>query len=370
MSRSRKKAKARGAVRKRVPHVKRELLGVAPGTLNAHPDAHPSALSVMAYGKDGLVEEADPSMDRIAELRANFAVTWVNVDGLGDAALLEELGNRFGLHRLALEDTLNVPQRPKLDDYTDHQYIVVRMPVSGEDLDTEQVSVFLGHGFLITVQERPGDCWNGVRNRIREGRPRIREGGPDYLAYAVMDSIVDAYFPSLDAVLTRIDDLELRILEQKTGDPIAELQELLRSLSHARRFLGPLREVTANLMREDPPVLTPKTRLYMRDCHDHANHAVDLAESARETATGLMNLHLSMLSQRMNEVMKVLTIIATVFIPLSFIAGVYGMNFDPGVSRWNMPELGWAYGYPAVLTLMAAVGGGMFVFFARKGWFR
>lgn len=369
MGRARKKAKARAASR-RVPHVRRELLGVSPGTLKAHPDAHPSALSVMAYGPDGLIEEADPSMDRLGELRATFPVTWVNVDGVGDAALLEELGNRFGLHRLALEDTLNVPQRPKLDDYPEHQYIVVRMPVTGEDLDTEQVSVFLGQGFLITVQERPGDCWNGVRNRIREGRTRIREGGADYLAYAVMDSIVDAYFPSLDAVLTRIDELELRILEQKSGDPIAELQELLRSLSHARRYLAPLRNVTADLMREDPPVLAPKTRLYMRDCHDHAMHAVELAESAREMATGLMNLHLSMLSQRMNEVMKVLTIIATVFIPLSFIAGVYGMNFDPAASPWNMPELSWPFGYPAALGLMALVGGTMFVFFARKGWFR
>jgi magnesium transporter len=309
-------------------------------------------------------------MERLGELRSSQSVTWVNVDGLGNAALLEELGNAFGLHRLALEDTLNVPQRPKLDDYPDHQYIVVRMPIGAEDLDTEQVSVFLGQGFLVTVQERPGDCLNGVRNRIREGRTRIRENGADYLAYAVMDSIVDAYFPPLDNVLTRIDDLELRILEQKSGDPIAELQELLSALSHVRRFLGPLRNVTADLMREDPPLLSPRTRLYMRDCHDHANHAVDLSESAREMATSLMSLHLSMLSQRMNEVMKVLTIIATVFMPLSFIAGVYGMNFDRSVSPWNMPELGWAFGYPAALGAMALIGGTMFVFFARKGWFR
>ncbi|MBZ0269968.1 magnesium/cobalt transporter CorA, partial [bacterium] len=333
-------------------------------------DAQPSTLSVVSYGKDSLVEEANPSMQRIGELRASQAVTWVNVDGLGDVALLEQLGEEFGLHRLALEDTLNVPQRPKLDDYQGHQYLVVRMPVTDENLDTEQVSMFLGPGFLVTVQERPGDCLNGVRRRIRDGSPRIRESGSDYLAYAVMDSIVDAYFPSLDGVLGRIDELELHILEQKSGDPAADLQELLSALSHARRYIGPLREVTGTLMREDPPLLTQRTRLYMRDCHDHANHAVDLVESAREVATSLMNLHLSMLSQRMNEVMKVLTIIATVFIPLSFIAGVYGMNFDPKASPWNMPELGWAWGYPAALALMAAVGIGMFLNFVRKGWFR
>ena len=356
--------------RKRQPVARRETLGVSPGTLSAPPDAHPSRLSVLAYSKDAFVEETDVDLARVDELRAQHNVTWVNIEGLADVDLLASLEDRLGIHRLALEDTLNVTQRPKLDDYGDHQYVVTRMPISQEILETEQVSIFLAKDYLLTVQERPGDCLEGVRARIRAGRPRLREGGVDYLGYAILDALVDAYFPLLDAESTRLDKLELAIIEQPHPKHIAELHDLKHSLITLRRYLGPFREVTNTLMREEDAYLTPKTRVFMRDCADHLRQASDLVESYRDIATGLMDLYLSLMSQRMNEVMKVLTIIATVFIPLSFIAGLYGMNFDPSVSRWNMPELSWPFGYPLALGAMFAVAGVMLVYFWRKGWFR
>jgi len=357
-------------LRKRIPVHRPESHGVAPGTLRAQAGAHASRLSVIAYGPDRILEEADVSPARLVELRAEYPVTWVNFEGLADIDLLQQLGEIFGLHRLALEDSLNIPQRPKLDDYGDHQYLVARMPVAEEALDTEQVSLFLGAGFLLTVQEKPGDCFDGVRARLREGRTRIRERGPDYLVYAMVDAIVDAYFPLLEAAALRLDELEASVLGQPQKVHLSDLYDLKRGLIILRRYLGPLRELISALLRDENPLLADKNRVYMRDCLDHAKQAYDLVESYRDMATGLMDLYLSMMSHRMNEVMKVLTTIATIFIPLSFIVGLYGMNFDPEVSRWNMPELGLAFGYPMALGAMALVSGGMIFFFWKKGWFR
>ncbi len=244
------------------------------------------------------------------------------------------------------------------------------MPVSREALETEQISVFLGEGYVLTVQERPGDCFDGIRERIRQGRPRIRNRGCDYLAYAIMDAIVDSFFPLLEIAGSRLDELELLILREPQKEHITGLYDLKRSLISLRRYLVPLRELITVLVREDLVFFSDQTRVYLRDCYDHARQAVDLVESYRDVAGGLMDLYLSLMSQRMNEVMKVLTIIATLFIPLSFIAGLYGMNFDPGVSRWNMPELGWPFGYAFAWGLMLSVAGGMLVYFWRKGWFR
>ena len=333
-------------------------------------DAVSSQMSVLAYSTGGYVEEAEPSPTRLQELRVQHSVIWVNLVGLADVESLQSLGDLFGLHRLALEDTLNLPQRPKFDDYGEHQYMAAHMPVSHLTLETEQVSVFLGEGYVLTVQERPGDCFDGIRQRIRQGRTRIRERGADYLAYAVMDAIVDSFFPLLETAASRLDEIELLILQHPDKEHITGLYDLKRGLVSLRRYLGPLRELMAVLVREDYPFFTEQTRIYLRDCYDHARQAVDLVESYRDVATGLMDLYLSLMSQRMNEVMKVLTIIATLFIPLSFIAGLYGMNFDPGASRWNMPELAWPFGYAFAWGLMLAVAGSMLVYFWKKGWFR
>jgi magnesium transporter len=355
---------------KRISVARAGTVSVAPGTLTAPPDAHPARISVIAYSAQNLVEEVDVAVERIAELRGQHPVTWVNLDGLADIALLQSLGEMFGLHRLALEDTVNIHQRPKLDDYEGNLYIVARMPVAADTLETEQISLFLGEGFLLTVQERPGDCLESVRNRLREGRTRIRERGSDYLAYAVLDAVIDAYFPLLETSAVKLEEIELAILEGPYRQHVTELHDLKHNFITLRRYLGPLLDLVAAFMRDESPYVTDQTRTYLRDCYDHAKQANDLVDSYRDVATGLMDLYLSMMSQRMNEVMKVLTIIATVFIPLSFIAGLYGMNFDPQASRWNMPELAWSFGYPLALAAMAVVAGFMLAYFWRKGWFR
>ena len=344
--------------------------GSPPGTLRAPPNAVASKLTVLAYSPDAFVEEPAASLERALELREEFPVVWINLEGLADVELLQQLGDRFSLHKLALEDTLNIPQRSKLDDYTNHQYFVARMPMSRDTLETEQVSVFMGEGFILTVQEKPGDCFDGIRDRIREGRPRIRENGADYLGYTIIDALVEAYFPLLESAVSRLDELELMILKQAEKKHIAELHDLKRGLITLRRYLSPLHELISLLARGDNVYFSEQTRVYLRDSHDHAKKAFDLVESYRDITKGLMDLYLSLMSQKMNEVMKVLTIIATVFIPLSFIAGLYGMNFDPAVSRWNMPELGWAFGYPMALGVMFLAAGTMLAFFWKKGWFR
>lgn len=347
------------------------VVAASPGTLTAPPgSADDGSVSVIAYGKDTLVERDIEDMAQIDELVGTAAILWINVIGLGSVETLTWLGDRFKLHRLALEDVLNVPQRPKLDDYGDHQFLVARMPIGNAGLETEQLSVFLGESFVITVQERPGDCFDGIRQRIQEGRPRIREGAPDYLVYSILDALVDSYFPLLERVGATLEELETQIHGNPQKRHLSQLHVLKHDLVTLRRYLWPLRELNATMLRPDNTFLTESTRLYMRDCYDHSIHALDFVDSYRDLASGLMDLYLSMMSQKMNEVMKVLTIIATLFMPLGFIAGLYGMNFDPSVSRWNMPELGWAYGYPAVLGIMALCAAAMCVYFWKKGWFR
>lgn len=364
-------AKTKRRKRTRVPVMRHDaVVASSPGTLSAPPNAVETTVSVLAYGPKTLVERDIHTPSHVSDFADGHAVVWVNMVGLANVQFLEELGDRFGLHHLALEDVLNIPQRPKLDDYGDHQFIVVRMPIASDRLETEQLSIFLGKRFVLTIQERPGDCLEGIRKRIREGRPRIRGNGSDYLVYSILDAIVDSYFPLLEHLGVTMDELESQIHQNPEKRQVEHLHEIKSDLVSLRRYLWPLRELNATLLRQENPFLTESTRLFMRDCYDHSVNALDLVDSYRDIATGLMELYLSMMSQRMNEVMKVLTIIATIFIPLSFIAGLYGMNFDPGVSRWNMPELGWRYGYPAALGVMALCGGGMLVFFWRKGWFR
>lgn len=358
-------------MRRRVPAIRSDAApGSSPGTLVSSPDSVPSRVTVFSYDGSDLVEREITELDELAAIRMKHRVTWVNVDGLGTLDVLRKLGELFGLHDLALEDVLNIPQRPKVDAYGDHQFIVLRMPISRETVVSEQFSLFLGADFLISFQEKPGDCLDPVRKRLREGRPRIRSGGPDYLAYALLDAIVDAYFPLLETIGSRLDELEFDIVDNSEKGQIHELYNLKRGLVSLRRYVWPLREVMSQMVREENPVVSEKTRVYLRDCYDHSIQALDLIESYRDIASGLVDLYLSIMSQKMNEVMKVLTIIATVFIPLSFIAGLYGMNFDPEASRWNMPELGLPFGYPLVLGFMLLCGGGMLYYFWRKGWFR
>jgi magnesium transporter len=342
--------------------------GTPPGTIRIDPSAPRPELSLMGWGPEGFEEVSAPSIELIQRLRQRFPVVWVNVDGLGDKAMLEDLQELFGLHALAMEDVVNLHQRPKVDVYGDHLYLVLRMfQLSGGPTD-EQVSMFLGQGWVLTLQERPGDCLELVRQRARQGRPKMRNGEADYLAYAIVDALVDHFFPVLEHYGDQLEALEDRIFEAQGNEPAVQLQRIKRELVSLRRSVWPLREVLAQLQREDSPLIRDETRVYLRDAYDHTVQLLDLVESDREIAAGLKDAHLTVISNRMNEVMKVLTIIGTIFIPLGFIAGLYGMNFDPQASPWNMPELGFAFGYPLALLLMAGVAGGLLLFFRRKGW--
>lgn len=353
----------------RVPAFRRRSpVGAAPGTLISHPEARPPIIRVMGFSADGFEEIEAASLEDVARLRSRWPVMWVDVDSVGDAQAVEEIGDVFYLHRLALEDVMNVHQRPKVEEYSSYLFAVARMASLGERVDTEQISLFLGEGWVLTFQEAPGDCWNPVRERLRQGKGRVRAAGPDYLFYSLLDAIIDNFYPLLEEFGTRLEVLE----EEVIGDPREELVGAIhaarRDLLALRHSLWPMREAVGQLYRDPNAFITEDNRLYLRDAYDHTIQIIDLLESFREMASGLLDVYLSSISHRMNEVMKVLTIIATIFIPLTFIAGVYGMNFDPDAGPWNMPELEWAWGYPAVMALMLVIALFLLGYFRWKRW--
>lgn len=342
--------------------------GTAPGRIDRSPHAVETRIRVIAYGPAEHLDLELGQLEEVEALRERHPVLWIDVAGLADVDVIERLGQRFGLHPLALEDVTHVHQRAKVEDYGDHLFIVARMVDSGGEAVTEQVSLFLGKGFVLTFQERPGDCFDPVRQRIAAGGPNLRNGGADYLAYALLDAIIDGYFPAIEKHGDVLETLEEDILTDARPEIMARIQRAKAELQELRRAIRPHRDMINVLIRDEADSLHERTLLYMRDCHDHVIQAVDLLEGYREVASGLVDLYLSSVSNRMNEVMKVLTIIATIFIPLGFVAGLYGMNFDPDVSPFNMPELEWYWGYPAVLALMLGIGGGMLLWFRRRGW--
>ncbi len=347
---------------------RRGPVGAPPGTLVADPDALPTEVHVIAFGSADLNEQTLDDVAELAPLLGRSPVTWVNVNGLADIDVVKTIGEIFNVHPLVLEDVLNVHQRAKVESYEDYLFVVARLPATGEGFDHEQLSMFIGEGFVVTFQERPGDCFEPVRDRLRSGRPRIRGGGSDYLAYCLLDALVDAYFPVLEHFGEGLARLEEHVLEEPDSTLVPQIRGVGRDLLGLRRVVWPLRDALGRLLREETRLVTDETRVFLRDCYDHAHQLMDAVEHYREIASGLMDLYLSSLSNRMNEIMKVLTIIATIFIPLSFIAGLYGMNFDPERSPWNMPELAWYWGYPFALGIMGAVTLGLLVYFRRKGW--
>lgn len=350
-------------------HVRRPPPGASPGTLIVDPDAPLPRIRVIAYGPDAIEDIVLDSVAALDGIVGRHAVSWIDVDGLGDSGVLRALGERFGIHSLALEDVINVHQRPKLEEYDDHLFIVARMPLQGEGaLVTEQLSMFLGRDFILTFQERPGDCFEPVRRRIRESRGRIRRSGPDYLAYALLDAATDAFFPVLERQGERIELLEDEVMNAADREVHGRIHELKRELQTVRRCVWPQREMLNLLIRDDSAFVAPQTRIFLRDCFDHTIQLMDLVETYREVAADLVDIYLSSVSTRLNEVMMVLTVIATIVLPLTLITGIYGMNFDPDVSPWNMPELQWVFGYPFALGLMALVAAGMLLWFRRRGW--
>jgi len=324
---------------------------------------------VLAYGADEVVEVEVQNPADVANYVGRWPVVWIDVDALGDLATVKTIGQIFGLHSLALEDVLNPHQRPKVEQYEDYEFVVARMiELEDDGISTEQLSVFHGQNFVVTFQERPGDCLEPLRERIRRGSGRLRRAGPDYLVYALLDIIIDHYFPVLEQLGDRLEQLELEAVERPNPLTVRHILSIKSDLVSLRRAVWPTREAVNILLREPGPFYGEETRIHLRDCADHAFQLMDLVETYRELAAGLLEVYLSTQSHRMNEVMKVLTIIATIFIPLTFLAGIWGMNFDPSSSPWNMPELLWRWGYPSALALMGAIAIALLVYFRRRGW--
>jgi len=351
-------------------------MGHAPGTLLINPESPRPELHVIAYGPGQFVEETmsvaagTVDLERLAALAAGFPVVWINIDGLGDETVLRGIAERFHVHPLVMEDVVNLHQRAKLEEYGDRQFIVTHMVTMSEGhLDTEQLSLFLGPRFVLTFQERPGwDCLNPVRDRIRKGQPTIRNSSADFLAYSLLDAVTDSYFPLLEQYGECLESIEDRIVVKATHREIAAIHELKRELLAVRRLVWPLRDVFNTLTRERLSHVGDETRLYLRDCYDHTVRIIDLVETHREVCSDLMDLYLTSVSFRLNEVMKVLTVISALFIPLTFVCSIYGMNFDTKVSPWNMPELEWAYGYPFFWGVILAVSAIQLIYFWRRGW--
>lgn len=343
--------------------------GLAPGTLRPPPDAPAPRISMTTWSPGKVNELEDASVtDVVAALESSRRV-WVNLTGLGDADIVRDLGGAFGLHPLLIEDLMNVHQRPKVETVDGGIFTVLRMAPSEGMVPLEQVAFVLRKNAVLTVQERPGDAFDPVRERLRRADSRVRAQGADFLFYALVDALVDGFYAPLEWAGEELDRLEEDALDRPHEHQLLSIRSMKRLLLHYRRALWPMREAVAMLDRVECPDLRPETRLHLRDCHDHVLQLIDLVETFREVASGLLDVYLSSVSNRMNEVMRVLTVISTIFIPLTFVAGVYGMNFDPDTSPWNMPELRWAWGYPASLLLMCAIAGGMVVYFRRKGWF-
>ena len=336
--------------------------GSSPGTLPSRPAAERPCVYAMAYGPHEMTEFAVPDLEQLRALRGRFPVMWVDVDGNGHTPTVETLGEIFGLHGLAVE-VATEPSQASAELFQDHLLVIAKMVRLCPELDVEQVAVFAGTDFVITIQERPGDTLEPVRERIRRGVGRIRRTGPDYLLYALLDAMVDNYFPVAEHYMDRLDELEVQVIEHPGRAVMLRLHTVRRDQLSLRRAIYPMREAVRALVRDPSEgLVTPETLVYLRDVQEHTVQAVDLVESSREMATSLTDLYLSFIGHRANDIMKVLTIFAAVFIPLGFITGVYGMNVDEP-PRW-LRSLGLAE------AAMAAVTIGLIVLFWKRGWIR
>ena len=335
--------------------------------MQTDPNAEPTVIQVMAYTASGFHETRIQSVDQLKPLLQHWPVTWIDVTGLGTAKVIQELGELFGMHALAMEDVVNVHQRAKVETYRDHLFIVARMCNPQDHVRTEQISLFLKPGVLLTFQERAGDCWDPVRERLRQTRGRLRSAGADHLAHALIDSIVDSYFPIVDQVSDALDELDDAVTKNVHPSQIHRVHDLRGELLALRRSIRPHRDMINELTREDVAIISPEAKVFFRDCYDHVIQVIDVVDTYRELTADVRDFYMSSVSNRMNEIMKVLTIIATIFMPLSFIAGLYGMNFNTD-SPWNMPELNWTFGYPMALGMMLLTAVGFLWYFKRKGW--
>jgi magnesium transporter len=344
-------------------------LGLSPGTLVATSDKKrgKTVLTVIDYDPDRIEEKVLEKASDTFSYKERASISWINIDGVYDPEVIQTIGTHYDLHPLTLEDVLNTDQRPRIENMGHYIYIVLRMLYfsnENKDIASEQVSIVIGKQFLLTFQEeeRTGDCFNFVRERLRNNRGRLRKLGTDYLAYALIDAIVDYYFVILEELGERIEKLEKQLISDPSSEILSELYSLKRSMLSLRRSVWPLRELLHGFEQEESELISESTSVYLKDVYSHAVQIIDNIEILRETLASMLEIYLSSVSYKLNSVMKVLTIAATIFMPLTFISSIYGMNFK------YMPELDWHYGYPLSLALMLFVGLGMLVYFRIKRW--
>jgi magnesium transporter len=347
--------------------------GVSPGQLSLSVDAAPASLSVIDYDQETVDFHHITNPDEAERYLQTKSVSWLDLSGLGNQDTWNSLSKTFNLHPLLVEDVVNVPQRPKIEHYAEQLLIVSWMVTpdkTAQGFHKEQVSLILGKGYLLTAQEEPDhDCFQGVRDRIDHGRGMVRKQGADYLAYCLLDAIIDGFFPVLEHYGELIDDLEDEVVSRPTKKTLEKIYRIRRDLLTLRRSIWPQRDAINQLIRDGSDFISDEVKIYLRDCYDHTVQVMDMVETYRELATGLMDVYLSSVGNKMNEIMKLLTVVSSIFIPLTFIAGVYGMNFNVEKSPLNMPELSWYWGYPACLALMGLTATSLAFFFWRQGWF-
>lgn len=346
---------------------KSKKIGLPPGTL-VHVGKEfieKSRISVIDYDETSYTEREIENISDLAPFRESRTTTWINVDGIHDVATIEELGGLFHLHPLVLEDIVNATQRPKIEDGGDYVFIVLKLLDYSQELDEialRQLSLVLGPTVLLSFQEEEGDLFNPVKERLKGNNVRIRKSGADYLAYCVIDTVVDNYFAILEKLAEKMEALEEELVKNPDRETLQGIHRLKTDMIYLRRSIWPLREVVNTLGRGESALIQDSTLPYLRDVYDHTIHAIDTMETFRDIVSGMLDIYLSSVSNRLNEIMKVLTIIATIFIPLTFLSGWYGMNFK------DMPELTWRWGYPMVIGIALAVATIMLVYFKRKKW--
>ena len=341
--------------------------GLSPGTLVhiGEKIAEKTKFTLINYDREQLQEKEFATIDESFSYKDTPPVTWINIDGLHEIDIIEKIGHHFDIHPLTLEDIVNTGQRPKAEDYDDYVFIVFKMLFYDDakmHITSEQVSIILGAHYLISFQEKEGDVFNFVRERIRKAKGRIRKSGPDYLTYALIDATVDHYFFILEKVGEKLEQIEEELLENPNSQTLQSIHSLKREMIYFRKQVWPIRELLNHLMHEESQLIREANHIFFRDIYDHTIQVIDAIESMRDILTGMQDLYLSTLSNKMNEVMKVLTIMATIFIPLTFIAGIYGMNFK------FMPELEWKWSYPVLWGVLVAIFVGMLLWFRRKRW--
>ncbi len=353
----------------------RSKRGLPPGSLVFTGEQKLPSMKISSFDYDvkTFYEKDIKDVDELKSYKENGHVSWINISGLHEVEKLAQIGEIFDIHPLILEDILNVNHLPKLEDYDNYLFLITKMidlDEKSRELKIEQVSFVLSKdNCLITFQEVEGDVFNTIRDRIRSDKGRIRKLGADYLLYRLLDTIVDNYFFVLQDMDDIIENIEDDLVYNPGKTTIETIHSLRKKILKLRRAVTPLRDIIFSIERERYPYIAKSTYIFLRDLYDHIRQNIETMENYREILNGMLEIYLSSSGQKLNEVVKVLTIISTIFIPLTFLAGIYGMNFNTSVSKWNMPEISWQYGYPSVLIIMIAIAAGMILFFKKKDWF-